>query len=145
MSKLHPEIVTLITDLRNSAQPDRLPDVERYINTLLMKYLGNPDMTSLLFDIHSDLRTPDDKLRLLLDPIKASIIATELDTLIDGKYSDSGIHVMREYSQTNTRQLWKLESRSMTSLQNARTWRDFMDKESGGKHQHFVVFKLPDL
>jgi hypothetical protein len=56
-------------------------------------------------------------------------------------------HVLRTYSHTDKRCLWKVESRPFVRREDADFWKEFVEKEyktehPKGKHIFFVVERL---
>ena len=51
--------------------------------------------------------------------------------------------VLRTYSHTDRRHLWKVETRRMTSFVQAEDWKDFLESEDKNKKHKYFIVKVP--
>jgi len=144
MSKQYEPVKNFLAQLREAAKPDHISAMDAYINERLMRYLGSPDMLSMLYEIRFSMELGYDGLMDTLLPEKVTEIFEALEPILSSLIENQKFIVLREYSHTNRRQLWSVESRHINSEMRAIDWSNYMDSESKGKRKHFVAAVLSE-
>lgn len=59
---------------------------------------------------------------------------------------ENNYYVLRTYSHTDTRQLWKVVSSPFENIKDAENWQRYMEvSEKSNKHKFFVVARKKNL
>jgi len=140
MSKRCEPVKTFLGQLRQAARQDQAEAMDAFIHEMLMKYLGSPDMLSMLYDIKFAIELGHERVSALIQPEKIPELLSSMEPIRESLVKAQKFVVLREYSHTDRRHLWSVESRQIACHNNAIDWQDFMDSESNGKRKHFVAF-----